>query len=81
MDEAVWATSFRKSDVPFMSPTQFRFMMEPAYTLSEKQLRDFLAQLVEEGKLDFDGSCCLAVLDPGNFRNAQGQEHSQMRSV
>eukprot|EP00435_Cladocopium_sp_Y103_P024075 s910_g5.t2 len=33
-----------------------RFMMEPAYTLSEKQLRDFLAQLVEEGKLDFDGS-------------------------
>lgn len=48
-----------------MSPTQFRFMMEPAYTLSEKQLRDFLAQLVEEGKLDFDGSCCLV-----NFRNA-----------
>lgn len=39
--------------------------MEPAYTLSEKQLRDFLAQLVEEGKLDFDGSCCLV-----NFRNA-----------
>jgi len=34
-------------------------MMEPAYTLSEKQLRDFLAQLVEEGKLDFDGSGCL----------------------
>ena len=38
-----------------------RFMMEPAYTLSEKQLRDFLAQLVEEGKLDFDGSCYALV--------------------
>eukprot|EP00438_Fugacium_kawagutii_P001475 Skav202521 [mRNA] locus=scaffold2011:18867:19419:- [translate_table: standard] len=37
-------------------------MMEPAYTLSEKQLRDFLAQLVEEGKLDFDGNCSLEDL-------------------
>ncbi|CAE7416581.1 ANAPC2 [Symbiodinium sp. CCMP2456] len=33
-----------------------RFMMEPAYTQSEAQLREFLAQLVQQGTLEFDGS-------------------------
>ncbi|CAJ1428110.1 unnamed protein product [Effrenium voratum] len=33
-----------------------RFMVEPAYTQSESQLKDFLAQKVQDGKLEFDGS-------------------------
>eukprot|EP00931_Biecheleriopsis_adriatica_P049898 TRINITY_DN28876_c0_g1_i1.p1 TRINITY_DN28876_c0_g1~~TRINITY_DN28876_c0_g1_i1.p1 ORF type:complete len:964 (+),score=238.11 TRINITY_DN28876_c0_g1_i1:36-2927(+) len=41
-----------------------RFMMDPAYTQTEAQLREFLTQLCHEGRLEFDGSS-YALVKPG----------------